>query len=90
MHRQISKKVHIFCLLAVMVPGMALAAGDSGRPPGGGRPPKEAIDACKGKSEGTSVEFTSPRGKVKGTCKSMNGQMVAVPEGGAPPPPPQQ
>lgn len=54
--------------------------------PGPGRhmgPPPEAVDACKGKSEGTDVEFTNPRGeKVKAVCKQINGQLVAVPEGG--------
>jgi len=86
MLKQIIKKTQILCLLAVMAPGLVLAAGETRKPPAGGRPPQEAIDACKGKSEGTSVEFTTPRGTLKGTCKSMNGQLVAVPEGGAPPP----
>lgn len=40
--------------------------------------PQEAIEACKGKSEGATVEITTPRGdKIKATCK-----LVAVPEGG--------
>lgn len=87
MHRHIFKKAQMLCLLVVMVPGLVLAAEETRKPSGGrGKPPQEAIDACNGKSEGTTVEFTSPRGTVKGTCKSMNGQMVAVPEGGAPPP----
>lgn len=87
MFKKILKKVHVLSLLVVMMPSLALATGETRRPPGGhGKPPQEAIDACKGKSEGTAVEFTTPRGTVKGTCKSMNGQMVAVPEGGAPPP----
>ena len=62
---------------------------DSGRHMG---PPPEAIEACKDKSEGAAVEFTGPRGeKIKATCKQIEGQLVAVPDGGfrgpkAPPP----
>jgi hypothetical protein len=55
-------------------------------PPGPGRhmgPPPEAVEACEGKSEGADVEFTNPRGeKVKAVCKQIDGQLVAVPEGG--------
>jgi len=42
-------------------------------------PPAEAIAACKGKSEGTAVQFTTPRG---GICKMINGTLAALPEGG--------
>ena len=46
-------------------------------------PPPEAIEACKDKSEGAAVEFTNRRGeKVAATCKKINDQLVAVPEGG--------
>ncbi len=39
-------------------------------------PPPGAIEACKGKTEGDAVEFTTPRGdKVRATCRLM-----AVPE----------
>jgi hypothetical protein len=55
--------------------------GPLGRRGGMGLPP-EAIEACKEKSEGTSVEIATPRGdKLKATCKQMDGQLVAVPEG---------
>jgi hypothetical protein len=54
--------------------------------PGSGRhmgPPPEAVEACKNKSEGTVVEITTPRGDtIKATCQKIDGQMVAVPEGG--------
>ncbi|MFA4918795.1 MAG: hypothetical protein WC581_06030 [Thermodesulfovibrionales bacterium] len=62
---------------------------DSGKRMG---PPPEAIEACKDKSEGAAVEFTGPRGeKIKATCKQIEGQLAAVPDGGfrgpkAPPP----
>jgi hypothetical protein len=46
-------------------------------------PPPEAIAACKDKSEGTAVQFTTPRGDtLKGVCKLINGTLAAVPEGG--------
>jgi Spy/CpxP family protein refolding chaperone len=40
-------------------------------------PPSEALEACKGKAEGTVVEFLNRRGdKVAATCR-----MMPVPEG---------
>lgn len=71
-------------LLAALlaVPGSVWAFGG---PQGGDRrgPPREAIEACNDKAEGTAVEITTPRGdKIKATCKQVDGQMVAVPEGG--------
>jgi hypothetical protein len=73
-------------LMLMLVPVMAWAASDSGRPSGGrGKPPQEAFDACKGKEEGTAVEVTTPRGTLKATCKSIQGQLVAVPANGAAP-----
>ena len=87
MRNRIMKKVEILCLLMVMVPNLVWAAGDSWRPPRDGRkPPQEAFDACKGKSEGASVEVTTPHGKLKATCKLMECQLVAIPEGMPPPP----
>lgn len=87
MNRQIMKKIILSILVLMLVPVMAWAASDSRRPPGGrGKPPQEAFDACKGKSEGAAVEITTPHGKLKATCKTMEGQLVAVPEGGTPPP----
>ncbi len=45
------------------------------------KPPQEAYTACKGKTEGTVVEFITPRGEtIKGLCRVMDGAMVAVPE----------
>lgn len=61
-------------------------AGDEGQERGGRRtPPPEAFAACKGQSAGTTVEITTPRGDtIKATCKQLDGQLVAVPDG--PPP----
>lgn len=65
-------------------------AEDVNRPPkpeGRMKPPPEAITACKGKSEGTKVQFTTPRGDtLKGVCKQFEGALAAIPERGAPPP----
>lgn len=46
-------------------------------------PPPEAYAACKGKAEGTTVTLTMPDGKtLPGTCRTMNGTLVARPAGG--------
>ena len=72
--------------LLLLIGSTSVVAWAFDGPPGrGGKmgPPTEAIEACKDKSEGTSVTFTTPRGTtVKATCKLINGQLVAVPEGG--------
>lgn len=62
--------------VAVMVPASSWAfRGGRGEGPMG--PPAEALEACKGKTEGTAVEFTNRRGdKVTATCR-----MMPVPEG---------
>jgi hypothetical protein len=63
---------------------VARAASDN-EPAGGHRPgpPQAAIDACKDKGEGAAVEFTNRRGHtIKAVCKSVNGRLLAVPEGG--------
>ena len=51
-----------------------------GTPPA---PPPEAYAACKGKTEGASVTLTMPDGKsLAGTCRTMDGTLVAMPAGG--------
>jgi hypothetical protein len=64
--------------------------GGHGNPP---PPPPEAYTACQGKAEGDSVTLTMPDGKtLPGTCRSLDGQLVAMPAGGpgagGPPPHP--
>ena len=87
MWKNIIKKVQIICLLAAIVPNLVWSASDSQKPQGDRRkPPKEAFEACKGKSEGTAVEVITPHGKLKAICKKMDGQLVAVPEGALSPP----
>jgi len=49
--------------------------------------PPEAITACEGKSKGTAVQFTTPRGDtLKGICKQFEGMLADMPERGAPSP----
>ncbi len=46
-------------------------------------PPPEAYAACKGKAEGDAVTLTMPDGKtLAGTCRTMDGTLVAAPAGG--------
>jgi hypothetical protein len=41
------------------------------------------VAACKGKSEGTEVSFTGRNGEtMTGTCRSIDGQLAAMPKGG--------
>ena len=54
-----------------------------GTPPAPPAPPPEAYAACKGKTEGASVTLTMPEGKtLAGTCRTMDGTLVAMPAGG--------
>lgn len=63
--------------------GGVLAAVPAGDIDDNGGPPAEAVSACKDQQEGATVEFPIPSGdKVKGTCKEIEGRMVAVPEVG--------
>lgn len=55
--------------------------------PGGGRPPREAVDACEGKSSGAACSFEGRDGSSSGTCQSPESNVPAacVPEGMEPP-----
>ena len=68
-------------LAVVGAGGWAFAASPaSAGPPG---PPPEAFKACEGKKAGDTVQIQTPRGDtISGTCREMQGQLVAVPEGG--------
>jgi len=76
-------------LMLLLLSGSAGAAqteGMNGPPEGRMNPPPEAIAVCKGKSEGASVQFTTPRGEtLKGVCRNFEGVLTAMPERGAPP-----
>ena len=57
----------------------AASGAGNGQPPG---PPPEAIAACQGKSEGTSVSFVDRGGQTRtGTCQTVNGVLAARPAG---------
>lgn len=79
-----NRKFASVCRLALalmLVPALAVAA--VGPPPDGrgGKPPAEAIDACKGKKAGDEVAFELKSGeKVSGVCRDMRGELVAVPD----------
>ena len=41
------------------------------------KPPAEALDACKSVSSGKECSFSSPQGKVTGTCWAPEGKPLA-------------
>ncbi len=59
--------------------GSAAACAPNGPPPGGFRPPPEAVQACSSLQEGASCSFTMPDGdQLAGTCRaSPDGSTVA-------------
>lgn len=60
------------------------AGGQSGQ--GGPRtPPAEALAACKSLASGAACSFTSPHGKLAGTCFAPEGKPLACRPAGAPP-----
>ena len=67
--------------ITLLLSGAAALAAPGPRPGEGGKeqhrgPPPEALEVCKGKAAGTTVEMTTPRGDVvKGTCR-----MVMIPD----------
>ena len=61
-------------------PARGGASAPGGNPPG---PPPEAVAACKGKTEGTTVSFTGRAGETfTGVCQTTNGVLAARPAGG--------
>ncbi len=75
-----------YIAMAVLATAAAAAAPafsqprDQNAPPA---PPPEAYAACKDKTEGASVTLTMPDGKsFAGTCRTMDGSLVAMPAGG--------
>jgi hypothetical protein len=83
--------IKIMMILFLLIGGiLATQAEEMNRPlkpEGGMKPPPEAITVCKGKSEGTAVQFTTLSGDtLKGVCKQFEGVLAAMPERGAPSP----
>ena len=85
-----SKSARLSVLFCCLFAGAAAAvsaetpndAAPPGRPAG---PPPEAVDACKGKSEGDSVSFSFRDGhQVTGVCHTDNGVLAARPSGPGP------
>ena len=84
--RTIAAMATLFTLTGIVTAPAWASSGTHGHN-GSKGPPQEAIDACKEKTEGATVEITTPRGDtIKATCKQINGQLVAVPDGGFPGP----
>lgn len=74
--------------LVALVGCMLNAAAQNSSPPEGPPPgpPPEAVAACKGKAEGTKVEFAGRHGDtVSGICRKQGDVIAAMPEGGPPP-----
>ena len=56
------------------------SSGSSDRGPGGrSGPPQEAISACSGKRDGASCSFTTPRGSISGSCRTIQSNVACVP-----------
>jgi hypothetical protein len=99
MNRKIMKTAMVIIATAGLVPADAWAGttGAAGR--GEHRePPPGAFATCGNKSEGDTVEVTTPDGKtLKAVCRQLNGNLAALPQmdgqgngpGNGPPPPPQ-
>lgn len=65
-------------IFLLLTPTIGCSAGN-GRPQG---PPPEAIQACKDREVGDTVQFTGRQGEtLEATCQEIDGQLVAVPEG---------
>ena len=87
MHKFSRKTMLVVLALVGPIPasGWANVQADGRRMPP--EPPQQAFDACLGKSEGASVEITTPQGgTMKAVCRSFGSRLAAVPEGAAPPP----
>jgi hypothetical protein len=81
------KKLVFIWAVALLVTNSVWASTGLNERAGRHKPPQEAIDVCKDKSEGAAVEITTARGDtIKAICRQINGQLVAVPEGGFPGP----
>ena len=80
--QKIFRAINVMVVLATISAVPACASSNRGGRDGRQGPPPEAIEACEGKSEGDSVTFSGRRGdSVTATCKLVDDQLVAVPEG---------
>lgn len=84
--KRLIKTTVMVMLLAMVSVSSACANSERGNRGGRQGPPPEAIKACEGKQEGDKVTFAGRGGEsLSGTCKSINDQLAAVPEGHRPP-----
>ena len=77
----------LLTILGTVALSTANAAERQG-PPGGGKPPAEAFEACADKSASDSCSFSGKKGDVSGTCITPprgEEELVCAPEGGRPP-----
>ena len=78
---EMSKKLILtFCATTALV--SVSYAKQQGGP--GGKPPKEAIEICVDKNEGSKCTMNTPRGQLSGTCMNTPDKkyFVCMPEGG--------
>ena len=84
------KKIVASSLLTILgtVALSTVNAAERQGPPGGGKPPAEAFEACADKSASDSCCFSGKKGDVTGTCITPprgEEELVCAPEGGRPP-----
>lgn len=78
MKKRLQNTTVLLLTLAILSPVTVYAFGRGKDRPKG--PPPEAIEACAGKSAGTSVVFTDRRGEsLEAVCREKNGLLAAVP-----------
>jgi len=88
----------MIALLALVLLALPISAGAQHGPPGDGpprgdsdaggdgerrqSPPPEALDVCRGASEGATCVFDSPHGTIDGTCRRPpdHDTMACVPD----------
>lgn len=85
-----NKKILASTLLTILATTALSTANAAERqgPPGGGKPPTEAFEACADKSASDSCSFSGSRGDVTGTCITPprgEKELFCAPEGGLPP-----
>ena len=70
----------LFAIVGSIFALNAVASSSTGGTTGGATAsPKEAVDACSGKNEGDTCDFTKDNNKVSGTCqKDQEGKMACT------------
>ena len=84
MTRRIVKEMALLLALLGLLQSPALANSGRGERehPGHSGPPPEAIEACRDKSDGDTMEFTTPNGdRVSAYGKRFGGRIATTPKG---------